>query len=296
MPGIELTAPIRQNAVSDELFAGAYESLDDWQRGWLKKCVAQLYTWYHSPPKDCSAYECVWKTGFFSLSSCRPRQWAMILVHQEVPSPAQVLAAAFPPLMAGIDELFVVIVNHNEYVNYGTLTGLELSGIENVFHCSPKETTRFLESLISTQEPGLVVSLGADCFFSGDLRSFIFSSNIRFVHLRPPERVGLWIEETQDWHFEILKFIYPGLLFEVWGQINISPPPDWSLATGDWSQFLAEGYDLLYVPSNCVREALSYAPMVLGPGQESCWLWPGFPVDVCYRCKVALSDKGLDSS
>ncbi len=293
MSEIEIIDPIRQYAVSDDLFASAYESLNDLQRGWLKKCIAQLCDWYHNPTQDCISHECVWRTGFYSLSTTQPRRWALILVNQNLPSPSQVLAASLPPMLAGVYEIFVIIVNDQDDSNLGTLTALELSGIENVFHCPFSEIAKFIGSLMGTQEPGVVISLGANALLADHLRSYLLSPIIRFVHLNPPKKMALWNEGSQDWHFEVLEFIHPGMIFEIWGEDNVYLPPYWSLATGDWFQFLDQGYDTLYVPSGSIREASRYASMVLGPGQESCWLWPGFCLDVCYSERVALSDKRL---
>jgi hypothetical protein len=282
--------PIEHCAVSDALFSQAYESLGDRERGWLKKCIAQLYAWYSLSPRERMSTQCLWRAGFFSLSCCEALQWSVIVVHQQYPCPSQLLAAAFPPFMAGVQDIFVVIIDEGNEPDFRLLAALELAGIEKVFYGSFEDVGALLNSFQADQSSGLIISLGIYKSLAAELKSCFFSPNIQRIHLETPTKMALWSDASENWQYDILQFFHPGVTFEVWGKEKGCIPTGWISKDGDWSQFVLQKYHVVFVPARYVRLVCSSASLVLTPGQENCWLWPQFPWDLCWAFRVSLSD------
>jgi hypothetical protein len=92
------------------------------------------------------------------------------------------------------------------------------------------------------------------------------------------------------WDYQAIGAAHPGLDVTVWGPGRGSAPERWRSGQGEWESFLAAGGDVLYVPGQGVREALSRAPLVLTPGQEGCWVFPGLGPADFVRTHAAWSE------
>ena len=144
---------LADKAVDDELFAHAYESCSNAQRGWLKKTISLHFALAGEAPAQYSLQMEFPRLGVRSACFKHPADWCVLLLPQDVASPVRALAAVVPAMLAGVRELIVVRQTRDDVAPgpewpAGLLVGLELAGVRRIFDLSPQETAELLQRLL----------------------------------------------------------------------------------------------------------------------------------------------------
>jgi hypothetical protein len=270
-PNDIFSARALESSVSEESFAGAYLIVTDMQRGLLKKCIAQQFSWQGMA----NALE---RTGYVRHSSplkvwhrSRPRDWALVVLDETDGSPAQLLASLLPPLLAGVP--LIAAFHRSGQWSHAQLVAMELAGVEAVFSAKKPD---FLEALagelVSHSPRGILVSLGSD-ELARDTFSLSLDAGLGHVALRPARRLGIWGGAGQaSWDLDAVGFCHPGV-----EMVRVTDDP--SAPAKEGGPGLLSGidgakFDALLVPEGLAGDALGRARLVLCPGQECFWAWP----------------------
>lgn len=262
--------------VDDTLFAHAYEAVPDRFRALMKTCIARLYDWY-GPRKDCVGRVSVgWRGGFDSIYSYRPVDYTVVLIDAACASPVRLLAGVVPALACGVSNVLVVRVGDGEW-RPSLLTALELAGQELTVDMTPDQVCQFFEDICSSTSNGLVVDL-TDEGSGVDVHS-IASERIG-VYAPFFDRTGaLWMDDGNSFDLDLLAFAQPDIFFSVHGVECAFPTDNFSHGGEDFQTLLTRTAGVAYVPGPHVDAALEHFRIVLGPGNEGCWVWPDLRPD-----------------
>jgi hypothetical protein len=262
---------INEFVVDDEAFARAYDAVPDNRRALLKTNIARLFEWY-GPSRRISGREAVaWRGGFDSVQFSAPADYAVVVFDANLASPARLLASVVPPLACGVENVLAVRLGGDEWPE-PLLTGLELAGQELVTDMSLVRVKGMLEEMDASGATGVVLGLELG---QGLFRSLRFPTrNIDFICLKCDREAVLWIDTDEPFDLDGLAFAHPDLSFAVHGAEIALPPEGFRCEGNDFQDFLDSIREVAYAPASRVDEALDRARLVLGPGQEGCWVWP----------------------
>jgi len=264
---LSLTDLIGESLVDDALFAAAYGESTDRERALMKTCIARLYDWY-GPRKD-TACEVArrWRGGFASVARAAPVDFALVLFDETFVSPARLLAAVVPAVACGVRNVLAVRVDGEGEWARSLLTAMELAGQELVADLSGDSVSSLLGDLSDTGASGAVIDLaGRPGLCAGRSRVAVHSPIFDC-------KAVLYLDALETFDLDALTFIHPDIGFTVFGPDF--PLPDGFVRGGEeFPSFLDAVRDVAFVPANRIGYALDHARLVLGPGQEGCWVWP----------------------
>jgi len=275
---------------SDAAFGRAYAAVPDVRRALLKTAIARLWEWCGPADAVSLRRDMLWRSGLRSVSVAGPRRFALVLFDAGETSPVRLLAALVPALAAGIPEVLAVRLGGRALPPAPQLLALELAGVERLALLSRKRCTELLEHLGQGGESGLVLALGRDA-----------GSVLAAAPLHPARQrawvpgggpAGVWLDRTGSPDLEALAFAQHGAEINVWGGRGRSIPDGFVRRSGTFETFLRQGYATLYVPEERREACAGRAPLVLGPGCESCWLWPDLEVSLFTPRHVCWSVDG----
>ncbi len=277
---------LADKAVDDELFAHAYESCSNAQRGWLKKTISLHFALAGEAPAQYSLQMEFPRLGVRSACFKHPADWCVLLLPQDVASPVRALAAVVPAMLAGVRELIVVRQTRDDVAPgpewpAGLLVGLELAGVRRIFDLSPQETAELLQRLLEGECSGRILMLD-----TGKDLSDVVSDRIRkarqvrsWIGVRPHIGVCRRQSETVAGPGDTLESVL------AWAHPDVTPVfcPEGlsSVSTADYDALLVAADDLEKVRENAV--------IVLGPGVEGCWFWPDLDRDFFLRRTLCCS-------
>ncbi|GFM35588.1 hypothetical protein [Desulfovibrio psychrotolerans] len=271
--------------VPDDVFGAAYDDVPAMRRAWLKTAIARLHTlhgssgvsWGTSWRRD----ERQWRQGFTSIAEERPVEWCVVVLSRDHVSGPRLLAGLLPALLAGVADILVVRVAEGGHAWHApVLAALELAGQEAVVSLSPDMMTQLSEHMRTC----------------GAGRFLLFGDEARQM----PCFYGWCGGAVQVWREPLLHDIAvaqeAGHAFETHGasdeeRVDVEvlrwSHPDWSVVPvhapdGDWERALisagdGQGFAAFAGPSRMVDIVPDSIPLMLGPGQEACWVWPGLP-------------------
>jgi hypothetical protein len=268
-----LPAYAQDALVPEAAFARAYEEVSAKQRGQLKKCIAQLFSWYGRSAVREERKVISHDSGLRSFSRSTPVDWTVLALDEDLRSPLQLLGALLPPLLAGVRNVFIVRTVGSPW-NPALLTAAELAGVEMAF-CSQDRSllSRLVQDLSASHPQGRVISLGG-ASLSKESSVLTQANGIPRTDLQPVHRIGIWSEGSGAWDMQSLRFGHPLseiILCRARGSNSASPEPVKEMS---WSDFLDLGLKAVLVPEERIERAMDRVPLVLGPGQEGCWMWP----------------------
>lgn len=262
---------LHEFVVDDTLFARAYDAIPDYRRALLKTCIARSYEWYGPSQCDSGRTAQMWRSGLSSVEQVATLDFAVVVFDGTLVSPTRLLAAVVPALASGVRNVLVVRLGGGEW-HQPLLTGLELAGQELVADMTTEELQLFLDECNAAEARGLVLGVGME---RGNFKALRFPSNrVAFKCLNCDQAVSVWSDSEQLFDLQALAFAQPDLNFSVFGAEGEGLPDSFSFHGNDFSDFLESLREVAYAPASCVDEALNRARIVLGPGQEGCWVWP----------------------
>ena len=280
-----------QYLLEDERFAAAYARVGLQDKTRLKKCIAALHAWYGQSRQFEQTTGSDFFQGLQTWTMRKPRDWALVRVEPHLDSPAVLLATLLPPVLAGVRE--VVICSPRDRLPYpdAQLTAFELGGMDNVLNCPEHIEQELLREMYARSKSGMIISVYAEPPAGGSGSAHLdFAGLVPAYTLCAPQTAGLWIDDPGEWNFEALDFAQPSLRTTLWSAGGISPPPSRPLRRGTMKEFRQAGYDLLFVAPRHLRTTLGWAPVILGPGQESAWVWPEFCRSMCQTTRLVWHD------
>lgn len=262
----------------DELFAIAYEDVGEQSRAWMKTCIARLFDWY-GPRKDVGGEEIRrWQSGLVSRTAHAPVDFSVVLFDDNLLSPARLLAALVPALAGGVKQVVAARINTGTPWRKAVLTGLELAGQELVLDLDDAQARKLLGELRESQHTGAVTVLGprAAAIVAGEMRT---ASRMSFWRPRFSRFATVWMEDETTFDLDVLAFIHPDMIFQVFGADVELPDNNFSHEGTEFDACLEAMTDVAYLPAERMDAAMSSARLLLGPGQEGCWFWPDLHPD-----------------
>ncbi len=262
-----LPAWLQDHLTDEALFVEAYDQATPRRRAWMKTCISRLHAWCGEELSTAGDRRTKWKQGFSSREFVRPLDWALVLLGPAEASPVRVLAAGLPALFAGVADVSVVRVGEQGLPwAPDLLAALELAGLETVACLEAEKLGQLIEE---SSGHGAVVSLGPAA-----PKGLVAHG---FWSPRRPTSVGVWFDSNEiPPDLERLAWAHPDIPIEVWSTTGTPKLPRGLKArTGDFKEFLGAGHFAAVAPQRLANTAQEHFPLVLGPGSEGCWLWPG---------------------
>ena len=85
-----------------------------------------------------------------------------------------------------------------------------------------------------------------------------------------------------------MAFAHPDMAFFIHGEA-CPELPGFAAGQGELAQAADGGYDVVYAAPRLLPLALCAAPLALGPGRETFWLWPRLTPHVLRRCRLGAA-------
>lgn len=261
-----------QYLVSDQALAKSYELVGDLKRSWMKKYIAYLFSYYgHDPRTQCvrTARE---RAGFIHETLSYPVPGAVIIARTYPRTWNRLLASVIPAISAGVEHIYVFLIQNHEELCPEILTSLELAGIENIFLIDCSESSCVPDMLSFVGDAALI-----DLCTTSPMENILFKDPgklqkyIRLFFAHTPRGL-IWAENSTAWDYDILKWAHPDMEFTVGGPVAHNAPSGFGTTDAPIKQLLSEDYDLLLGPGDIFRSSM----VVRGfsPGMEPFWLWP----------------------
>ena len=267
--------------LDDAAFAAAYARVPDRQRAWIKTGLAAAFAAYGGPRvAECRQYS---RLGHdLALTSLDvPLDYALFVCGPGYASPARLVAAVVPALCARVPD--VAALRLGRAWPRPLVTALELCGVETVCR-SDVRSLAGIAAKLPQKGQGVVVLLG-------DVRRLPgWPSAIRLFDLAVAGRAAVYADAQTAFDAEALAFAHPDLTFFLYGQDvpsldRFCPGP----GPGNLAEAAELGYDAVYAAPGQFAPGLAAAPLVLGPGRETCWLWPDLTPEAFRRRRLAAA-------
>ncbi|MEF3697594.1 hypothetical protein [Desulfolutivibrio sp.] len=270
------------HALGDEAFAAAHDALSALERARIKQTLARMFA-AHDPGRAISRSITVGfePDGLASTRFC-PRPYAVVAIGPDFASPSRLLAACLPALLARTPLVAVVRAEAKTPWPTALLAALELCGVESAFSLSAKHAARLFSELHAAHPHGLVVDFGPAARMSPRLPS---------LAVAPSGSIGVWRTSARGFDLEALAFAQAGSQVTVWGKAG-GLSEGMQAGEGNFADFLAKGYEAVFVPRGKMEAALCAASgpdLVLGPGMECFWAFPQAPVAAFVHGRTAYA-------
>lgn len=258
---------------------GAYAELPALRRACLKSQIAMLHKLWLPCLPPARILRLLPGAGRV-VSESRPRDWAVFALDAGYASPAGLIAAMLPAVMAGVEELILCILapKHQGRTSDFALcpalsAALELLGRERAYALSLEEFDLLLDGLAGESKAGCLCSLGDDPTLEHILgrarrqrASTLALPGGLSIALAGQRKTGPDFEQEQA----LLRWLYPKaeFIYRAGAKGEERPyalPPDALLLDAERELVPAE-----QEPAACRARAA----LTLSPGQEAFWLWP----------------------
>jgi hypothetical protein len=158
------------------------------------------------------------------------------------------------------------------------LTTLELCGVETVCRLGSRSLTGLWPQLAALGQGAAVLLDGAPRPGRDP------GASLRLLSATVAGRALVQDGPEGAFDREALRFAQPDLALD---EAGAAPQASDALVMGADS-----GYDAVYVGDGRLDAVPDEVPLVLGPGRESCWLWPQLPPEAFRRVRLAASVAG----
>jgi len=270
---------MERGRIPDTAFATAYAQVTDRKRAWIKTGLAAVYAALGGPlPILRQSGGTLGHDLAFSRIDI-PLDFVLILCGPDFSSPARLMAAVVPALCARVSD--VAVVRIGSVWPKPLLTTLELCGVETVCRLGMRALPGLLAELPQKGRGALVML--------DDIRLPACPHDaIRLFSARIAGRAGVFPIAHTAFDAEALAFAHPDMTFFVHGEasdaLSVFPSGQENLAEAAHLD-----YDAVYADAAHQEAALRAAPLVLGPGRETFWLWPHLSPEAFRHCRVTAS-------
>lgn len=259
----------------DRLAASAYENTPAPLRALLKSAIALYFQLWGEMPAEKTHRVRNPAAGFAWQRAERPVPWTLAVMDPAYASPARLLAALLPAVLAGVDMILVVCPDQPPAPVQNV--ALDLAGLENLYVVpsagASAPTVRDLVHELAAQGEGRLLLFPTEqSRFSSlfqTLRETARSLPLRLWEDRPAPRIAL-IADDADGEDKADEAILRNNLQWAHGDAvvrRVSPGvrPEWN----NFAAWCAARPDIFE------ELAAGHAPLLLGPGMEACWLHDG---------------------
>lgn len=270
------------HAMGDEDFAAAHDALSALERARIKQTLARMFAAHHPGGAMAHSVTLGFDPDGLAMTRLCPRPFGLVVIGAGFASPSRLLAACLPALLARTPLVGVVRADADSPWPKPLLAALELCGVEAAFSLASKDMARLFSDLRETHPRGLVVD------FAGADRSSLFPQG---VSVNPSGDIGVWRTSARGFDLEALAFAQAGSRVTVWGKAG-GLPEGMAAGEGDFADFLAKGYEAVFVPRGRMEAALGAASgpdLVLGPGMECFWAFPQVTVAAFVHGRTAYA-------
>ncbi len=262
----------------DGLYADAYEGTPAELRALLKTAIAFAFHRWPRMDGERSEERLCTRAGFRHAERSRPADWVLAVLGAGFSSPARLLAALIPAVIAGAGR--IVIVSEAPFSS-AVCTALELAGLEDSFLVDAEALPGLYEDLRALSPYGrLAFFPGSDGTFSDAQKTLMHAAALdgmpRLRDLPAPRILSLHDDAETAAR---LRWLHPDAEL-----LTAADGPDLSGLSGIAAVF-APADGMPSVPS----------PFFCGPGMEACW--PG-PSPEFYRtcsCSAFLVQENLET-
>ena len=278
-------AGLSDSLVPESAFDEAFDRLENTDRAWIKKNIAQLHAMYAHGGCTARRKERDLSQGFQSRLKQRPCSRAVVCFPSTFQASPRLVAAVLPPLAAGVGRCCAVRIGGGGASWEPRLLGaLELAGVEEVYDPAPEAFRKWTKSMAQDPDTRFV-------FLEEPAEEHVIGSGGGGpVLLAEVGRLGIWFEHEEQWGLERIRSAHPRAELLLGGPAAPSAEhPRGLVVEGSDNEFFATEPDALFVPPSLFDEALSRCSKVFGPGQEACWIWPELGRDSFQRSAVCLS-------
>lgn len=233
--------------ISDSLRQEAYESADSKARALLKTALALAA--FHNQPAPSITYSSAIdeRLGFWQASSSRPVDWALIVFDSSYAAAARLCMAAAMPALADVGNILAICVQAKP--TPAALVALEMAGIGDLYQTSQSQLERFL--IDNAETAGCVLLL-----HEGQLNGICATcARLRITFYEEACPPLLFIETPEAFNPDLMIFAQ-GFL-----------PPQ--------TRPKAPLLDAIYTANRAIDARPAGARLVLGPGCEGYWTFPG---------------------
>ena len=292
LPPMNETPPFpdwtRASILDDALFAESYGRLPAVRRAWLKKLIAELYALSGPAPAAQTTKTTLCDANFHTAETYAPLRFAVLFLDDTVRSPIKTAAAALPMVLSGIPDVIAVRTGTHRNKPDDVLAAFELCGLETVLALGEKKARELLKHL-AAQGRGALLSLGekiskkatSACEASPGMKLWSAGRSLCSGDF------GLWAERGVSWDFDVLAWAYPNTRIAVWGAKAPNLENFYSMP-GKFEEFQKTGYRVVLAPEHRMPEVRDRAGLVLGPGQEACWVWPELTLEFFRQRRLAV--------
>lgn len=254
--------------VPDARFARAYARTGDEGRALVKSCIAALFEGLGAHGPAATSATSLHHSGLVRTEERHPRPWYALVIGPDARSPSMLAAALLPAVAARLPLVMAVRLGARGWPD-PLLATLELCGVEQAYAPPLKEFKSCLKFLADTHGFGGVACMGQPDF-AARVRALV-PGGCAWVELTPPGSVGLLASPDIPWDLDALSFSL--------GEAAID-------AHLDEASLAAAGHWAVYAPAG---RAPAGASLVVEPGRETVWDWPGLPGELFFSRRLVYN-------
>jgi len=270
---------LEQGRLGDAAFAAAYARVADRERAWIKTGLAGLYAACGGPLPALRRQELLCGHDLRLGLTDRPLDFVLVVCGASFTSPARLAGAVMPALCAGVPE--VAAVRLGGVWPKPLVTTLELCGVESVFRLGVRAFSG-LGAELAARGRGAVVLL------DGVATPAWPSGGPILVPARLDGPIGVFPGPDAAFDWEALAFAHPDATIRVHAPSAPEGAP-FVAADGGLAEAADSGYAAVFAGEADLDAALGAAPLVLGPGRETFWLWPGITPETFRQKRLRAS-------
>lgn len=268
--------------VADSAFGAAYDALTPQQRACIKTGIARMAAMEDGGHPAAERSDRTMRQGFSLHAQTRPADWAVVMWDPACAGASRILAALLPAMLAGVPNILACCAAEGgkAVLPPSILAALELAGQELVAVLPPEDILTLVshccEPGMSSRVAGRLVLLGAHPAFS-DAARIAAGRDTPCRRMAAHIRIGVAAS----------SFTKPALVDDI-----AFVHPDASLASfeGDAAE---GGFSALFCAPERAAGYLDSAPLVLTPGNEGFWRWPGIDAAFFRETRLGILDNGI---
>lgn len=264
---------VESRLVADGAFAEAYGAVAPEERAVIKTGIARMAAVYGPAEARETHSVTASRDGFRLSTDSRPVPWAVIMWDGAYPGATRVLAALLPAMLAGVPEILACRVGGDGEFPKPLLAAMELAGQELVADCSPEDAADIAALCGAADSGGRLVLLGRNAAFDRIVAAAL-ERGTEVRRYAAPVRIGIAASSFATPSLDdFLRFAHPDAALV---------PFEGDAAQGNFSA--------VYCAERAVPEYIGRAPLVLCPGNEGFWRWPGVGRDFYRAQSLGISD------
>lgn len=249
---------VESRLVADGVFAKAYDAVTPAERAVIKTGIARMAAFF-GPVEGVETHSVTTlREGFCLHADSRRAPWAVVMWDGAYAGAMRVLAALVPAMLAGVTDILACRVGGGGAFPQPLLAAMELAGQELVADCSPEDAAEIAALCGAADTGGRLVLLGRNAAFDR-IAAAALERGTDVRRYAAPVRIGIaastFVTPSLD---DTLRFVHPDAALV---------PFEGDAAQGNFSA--------VYCAENAVPQYLGRTPLVLCPGNEGFWRWPG---------------------